>query len=330
MGRAGRCRPSYRPGPMTFDPGATIALAPAVRLLDDGLEDEISGHRYPVAGAGTEILRQLVEGKPVGEVTLLIASEYDVPSSLVAGDLESFLGELDGQALISTRQSYAAGVRAFFRALSVAVPSPLDLLMVDTSGLAQPARRYPPSLVSVVRACMEAQTLLYATALCLIMAAVAAKLIVAWVQQSASLDVAIFAAARPILALGIFALLFVCHESGHLLALRALHMQPRSVASKMWAVGITYVPGRPLQMLIVAIAGPFSAFVVAMGLALFLSDHPFIALGGGNLEVSYVILFGLLHLWSLRPWAQDGRQAAGSLFALARQRTRAPSREGAA
>jgi hypothetical protein len=315
---------------MTFDSGATIALAPAVRMVDACLEDEISGHRYPVAGAGSDILKRLAEGTPVGEVVTSIARNYDVPSSLVAGDLESFLIELDGQALISTRQSYLAGVRAFFHALSVAVPSPLDLLMVDTSGLGQPARRYPPSLLSVVRACIEAQTLLYATALCLIMAAVAVKLIVAWEQQSASLDVAIYAAARPVLAIAIFALLFICHESGHLFALRALHMQPRSVASKMWAVGITYVAGRPFQMLIVALAGPLSAFVVAMALALFLSDHPLMSLGGGNLEVSYVILFGLLHLWSLRPWAQDGRQAAGSLFALARQRTRAQSREGAA
>ena len=317
MRRAGHRRPFRLIKSMTFDAGATIALAPAVRSVGDRLEDGISGQLYPVSGVATEILEHLAEGTPVGEVASLIADKYGVPPSRVSGDVESFLSELDGQALISTHQGYLASVRAFFKALAVAAPSPLALVMVDTSGLAQPARRYPPGLLSVVVACIEAQTLLYATALCLIMAAVAAKLLVAWEQGSASVEVAMYAAARPILAVGIFALLFVCHESGHLLALAALRMKVRSVASRMWAVGITYVPGRPLQMLIVAVAGPLSGFGVAMGLALLLSGHPVKTLGTGTIEVSYIILFGLLHLWSLRPWAQDGRQMAGSLFALA-------------
>lgn len=299
-----------------IDGGATISLAPGVRLAEDRLEDDVSGMEYPVAGLGTQVLQQLIEGDSVGRVASAIAQKYDVPADRVVADIETFLGELDAQGLISTRQSYLVSIRAFIRALAAAAPSPAALLMLDTSNLAQPTRRYPPNLLFVVLACLEAQGTLYVVGFVLIMVSVAAKIVAAWRQQADPLAIGIYAGARPVLALGIFALLFICHEAGHLLALRALGMKVRSVAARMWAVGITYVPGSPLEMLFVAITGPLAAFAAALALAMLLSTRYPNALGMGNLDVSYIILFGLLHLWSLRPWAGDGRQLMGALFAL--------------
>jgi hypothetical protein len=307
----------------TINAKTTISLAPGVTLDRDRLKDALSGAEYPVAGLGAEVLQRMVDGEPVGEITSAVAEKYDVSDETVAGDIETFIGQLDSQGLISTRQSYLVSIRAFVSAIAAAAPSPLDLLMLDTSTLAQPTRRYPPSLAFVVIACLEAQVMLFLGGAALVAVAVFAKMIAAWQQQEDALALGVFAAARPVLALGIFTLLFICHETGHLFALRALRMKVRSVAARMWAVGITYVPGTPLENLLVAIAGPLAAFAAALALALLLSAHPQNALGIGNLEVSYIILFGLLHIWSLRPWAGDGRQAAGAIFTMGQVRRRA-------
>ncbi len=305
-----------------LDAGATISLAPGVRLLDHGLEDEISGHEYPVAGTGTEILERLFEGESVGRVGAAISDKYGVPANTVAGDIEAFMVDLDGQALISTRQSYWMGLRAFARSLGVAALSPMHLLMLDTSKLAQPTRRYPTSVLNVVLACVEAQSVLYLGAFGVLAVVVIAKMVTAWSQHADVIAIGVYAAARPVLALTIFGLLFVCHELGHLIAVRILRMKVQSVAVRVWAVGINYVPDRPFKMLLVAIAGPLSGFVAAVLIALLISFHPPTALGVDSLEVTYIVLFGLLHLWSLRPWAGDGRQALRALFALASQRRR--------
>jgi len=313
----------------TIDARATISLAPGV-ILDRGrLKDEMSGTEYPVVGLGPEVLERMVNGEPVGDVTLAVAEKYDVSEETVAGDIETFIGQLDSQGLISTRQSYLLSIRAFLLSIAAAAPSPLDLLMLDTSKLAQPTRRYPPTLAFVVVACLEAQVMLFLGGAALVALAVSAKMVAAWQQHEDAVAVGVFAAARPVLAIGIFALLFMCHEAGHLIALRALRMKVRSVAARMWAVGITYVPGTPLENLLVAIAGPLAAFAAALALALLLSAHPQNALGVGNLEVSYIILFGLLHLWSLRPWAGDGRQAAGAIFTMGRGTRATANRKGA-
>jgi hypothetical protein len=300
----------------TVDGAALIALAPGVSLARGRVEDQITGHRYPLEGVGAEVLRELVKGRMLAEVESSVVRRYSVSLEKVAGDLGYFLGELDRQGLISVRQSPLAGLRAFVRALIAAAPSPLALLMVDTSTLAQPAKRYPPTLAWVVLACLEAQSLLFIAALGVIAVAVGAKLALAWQLQSASMYLAVSASAGPVLALLVFAVLFISHEAGHLLAVRALGMKPRSVACRIGGVGISYLPGRPLQMLLVALAGPLTAFTLAIGLAVGLSFHPIPELGVGKLDVSYIILFGMLHLWSLRPWAADGRQLAAAVFDL--------------
>jgi hypothetical protein len=313
------------------DGAAVVALAPEVRLVRGRVEDRITGNRYPLKGVGAEVLRELVKGTQVAEVESAIAQRYRVPPEEVARDVADFLGALDGQALISVRQSPLAGLRAFVRALAAAAPSPLALLTVDTSVLSQPAKRYPATLRWVVLACLEAQSVFLAAALAVIVAAVGAKVVLAWLQDSASLYVAAGAATGPVLALIVFTLLFISHEAGHLLAVRALGMKPRSVACRTWAVGVSYVPGTPVQMLIAALAGPIAAFMVAMALAIGLSLHPIPQLGVGRLDVSYIILFGMLHLWSLRPWAADGSQVAGAAFALgAGLRRKLQARAGAA
>jgi hypothetical protein len=294
-----------------------------VSLENSHLEDEISGTEYPIAGLGTEVLDQLIEGDSVDQVATAIAEKYHEPADKVASDVATFIGELDSQALISTRQSYWVNIRAFIQTLAVAAPSPAALLMLDTSTLVQPTRRYPPNLLFVLAACLEAQGMLIGVASVLISATVTVKVVAAWREHADPLAVGIFAGARPFLALAIFALLFICHEAGHLLALRALHMKVRSVGARMWVVGITYVPGSQFEMLLVSAAGPLMAFGSALVLAILVTALSPNAYGTGSLEVSYIILFGLLHLWSLRPWAGDGRQLAGAILALSRGRRRA-------
>lgn len=314
-----------------FDGAALVTLAPGIRLARGRLEDQISGHRYPVEGVGTEVLRELLKGRKLAEVESAVANRYGVALDTVARDVAYFLAELDSEGLISVQQNPLAGLRAFVRALAAAAPSPLALLMVDTTVAAQPARRYPPTLGWVVLACLEAQSVLFTAAIGVIVAAVAAKVVLAWQQHSVTVELVLGAAAGPVLALLVFAVLFISHEAGHLLAVRGLGMKPRSVACKTWAVGITYLPGRPLQMLVVALAGPLAAFTLSMGLALGISLHPVPQLGLGRLEVSFIMLLGMLHLWSLRPWAADGRQLAAAIFDLgAGLRHRLQTREGAA
>ena len=308
---------------LMVDGTARIALAPGVTLEGSRLEDRIRGMQYPMAGLGPEILDQLIGGESVDRVATAVATKYAIETRRVVSDIAAFVSELDGQALISTRQNYWVNIRAFIQALAIAALSPMSLLMLDTSALAQPARRYPTNMLFVILACLEAQSLLIAGTLVLITATVTLKVIAAWTQQVDPLAVGIFAGARPIFALVMFALIFICHEAGHLLALRALGMKVRSVSARMWVVGITYVPGSPFEMLLVAIAGPLLAFGSALVFALLVSALSPNAYGTGSIEVSYILLFGLLHLWSLRPWTGDGRQLASAVITLTRERRRA-------
>jgi hypothetical protein len=299
---------------------ARIALAPGVSIAGSAVQDEAAGQRYPLTGVAREILERLEGGEAVADVAAALSESYGVPLKTVTGDMNAFLDHMDRQGLISARQSYRANIAAFLRSFGAAASSPANLLVIDTSTLAQPTRRHPAKLIFVILACMEALIIPCAAGLGLIAAFVAFKGVAAWQQGVSVPDTVVFAAVRPTLAIGIFTLLFICHEAGHLVAIRALGMTPRSVATRMWSVGITYVPATPGKMLAVAVAGPLAAAVVALGLAALISIRPMPELGIGPFEVSYIVLFGLLHLWSLRPWAQDGRQAANALVSLGRSR----------
>jgi hypothetical protein len=299
---------------------ARISLAPGVSIAGTAVEDEAAGQRYPLTGVAREMLERLEGGAAVADVAAALSENYGVPLKTVTSDMNAFLDHMDRQGLISAHQGYRATIAAFLRSFGIAAPSPVNLLLIDTSTLAQPTRRYPAKLIFVILACIEALIIPCSAGLGLIAAFVTFKGVAALQQGLSITDTVVFAAVRPTLAIGIFTLLFICHEAGHLAAIRALGMTPRSVAMRMWSVGITYVPAVPRKMLAVAVAGPLGAAVVALGLAALISIRPMPELGIGPFEVSYIVLFGLLHLWSLRPWAQDGRQAANALVSLGRSR----------
>jgi Coenzyme PQQ synthesis protein D (PqqD) len=326
LARAVAGGPAVVPAGPPFGPSlsgaATVSLAPGVSVVDSVIKDTADGSSYPITGIGADVIARLSAAAPVEDVVAAISDDYGVPDVTVATDITAFIEVLDRQGLISTRQSYLANVSGFIRSLAIATPSLVDLVMLDTSALAQPTRRYPAKARFVVLACIEAQMILYLTGLVLIGAAVGFKSFEAWRQGVPVLGVAAFAGVRPVLALTIFTVLFVGHELGHLAAITALRMKARSVAVRMWAVGITFVPDTPGKMLAVAVSGPLAGALGALAVAGLLALRPIPQLGIGVTEVTYVLLFGLLHLWSLRPWAQDGKQATNALLSLRRARRR--------
>ena len=303
---------------LVLSASATIELAPGVSVSGGKVHDATTARTLALTGIGEEVLARCADGFTVGEVADDVAAAYGVPVDTAARDIAVFLGTMDAQGLISTRQGYAANVKAFLRSLVVAAPSLVQMAMLDLSTLAQPARRYPARVAYVLLACMEAQLPVLLGGFVLVAVAAGFKGAAAWTQHVPVAPVVAFAAIRPALAVTIFALLFVVHELGHLSAVRLLGMTPRSVAARMWAVGITYAPSTPWRMLGVACAGPLAAFAVASAVAGGIALAPVPSLGIGQFEVSYVFLFGGLHLWSLRPWAQDGKQAANALLSLRR------------
>ena len=134
-------------------------------------------------------------------------------------------------------------------------------------------------------------------------------------------------------AVGITLLLFLCvllHEFGHAFAARAFGIRTPDIT--LLPIGgvarLERMPDKPVQELIVAVAGPAVNVVIALGLFAFLavrvrmSDLSEMALGGSDLLASLMVMNVLLVLFNAIPaFPMDGGRVLRALLAMVMDRT---------
>jgi Coenzyme PQQ synthesis protein D (PqqD) len=305
----------------------TVALAPHASLAICGLKTRGAEVVYKLNPAGRVVLEQLLSGRSVEEIAQDISHTHGLPSHRTIQDLEAFLGELDDRALISVHKSYLAQWRDVVGALlSNVLPS---AMLYGRACRRRPrcSCRHKATAFQIGLVILESQVFSYILTLVMVAVVSVIRMALAGPAPSSKLQVGSATLIRSFLALNVFLWLFCCHEWGHLGALRCLRVPVHYVSGRIGRVGLAHDAKTGSQAITVAMAGPIVAFAVAITIAVCFQIHPVSSLGVGHWEATYTVLFGVAHLWSLRPWTGDGRMAMRSLVALIRD-PRSPGGSG--
>jgi len=308
--------------PTWLIPGASFTLAPGVRARADHLVDD-AGTAYPLNDTGSLLCQLAAHDTDVDVLVAATSATFDIPADQAHDEVSRFVSGLAGRGLLSVHQSFLRESLSILRhARQLTLASTVDRSLIRR-GSRFPARRYRPSVGSIIRGCVEAhQGALW-------WGLVAAAAVAALQVQIDTLNLALASTlAQLVLIILVYVMLIpitaLAHELGHYAVARRLGVRCSSVFVRRGVVGIAYERASRRHTLAVTLAGPLSGLLVVAvcaGLWWLAGPTVWVALGMDQLSLSFMAALGAIALMqaaSLTPMSHDGRVLAETLWGGAR------------
>jgi hypothetical protein len=273
-----------------------VAIFPYCTVEEVGIRDGLSGAVIPVNEVGRAIVSLCDGTRDLAAVAESVAARSGAAPEVVLSDLVVFLDSAERRGLVRIRRSLRVRLTA-----SALLHRFLALLALRLNRSEQ--RRYPAGAIGCAAATIRSTRM----PLWLGLACVPILSYALAVQPNVPVTGAFIAALAPLVAVVLVQLTIWLHEMGHLLALSP---PARTTA---------YFQARPLQVTLsysrrlvtnhwrVALAGPSAGVVACLGMSAALSSTN---LPSGTSLLPLVVALG--HLFSLAPWAHDGRLLMGA------------------
>ena len=270
-----------------------VALAPGVHLCEGRLRDGLTSRDHAVNESAAQFLAQLDGTFTVKQIATATAARCDVDVEMAQTDLVDLVAALDRHALVVVSKSTR------YRLAPVALLlSALAYMRLDWPQ--QPARRFAPTLPSLVRAALRSSRWGLVGAL---VTSLALFVVLLPLAQSGyrSVGALLLYAAIPTVLYAALVLQMLAHEAGHLLALRRLSSGTHYIAVRGVRLSVAYTGASVRQRRVIALAGP----AAGLGCGLVMAAGALL-LGLSTTEASLPCLLGIAHVYSLMPWAADG------------------------
>jgi hypothetical protein len=257
--------------------------------------------RDPASGALVELnetaawyVERLCSGATVGSVATAAGGTFGIDDVRAFDDIQAVVDHLDRIGLVLIRRS----ARTRFS------PTFTWLRLVDVAQLRfhRPVlHRYRPTLLGILRGVGRQSQLQVALAAA---AGIVLAAMIGWVNELPlrTMPELFGYALLPMLLLGWHLALLVCHEHGHLVALRWSKTPLYFVGVRGLKFAVVHAPTSGRAAPVVAVAGPAAAAVVGASVG-----GAFATVEGWSAWGIAVASSGALHLLSLLPWAADGR-----------------------
>ncbi len=275
-------------------PADRVRLAHDVVLTSDAMEDRATGRRIELVGAAREFVDALESEESLAHARERLVRTHGWDADVVWRDLLRFVDDLDQHALVQVTHDRSAMLRPGVLALRLH-----RWLTLDWSR--PPATRWPATIPRVVLAVVRSNAL--GTTAAVVLSAILLLVLVEQGVAGPDGTGKLAMAAVPVALFAVLLLGMAAHESGHLVALRA-HApdRPYFVVVRGLRVSIAHAGLDPRRKAVVALAGPLLGVVATACVALAVATVP--SWRGLAMPIA---LTGLLHLYSLMPWAADGR-----------------------
>jgi hypothetical protein len=290
--------------------GRVVGLAPGIRITAGALVD-VDAREYPVDGLGEAVCSVLSEPVDLDTVIEGFAVMRDAARDDVEAGLDAFLDDLERRELLSSNSSF---LREALDRLA-AVPARLATMLVTRHPLPpvrRATRRYAGDAWGLLRAVVEAHQGLSWLGVVLVLGGVAIALALAPTAQIAWLGVRtalLFGAGYALLVL----LMVVVHEAGHLVAAHLSGATVFGSYARLGAAGVSSSTPSPTRRMLVAAAGPFAAFLVAVAAAALIrfgSDDFWVHAAVDQLRLSAFVAsvaLALAQVFCVTPLTVDGR-----------------------
>lgn len=248
---------------------------------------------------------------PLGTISAEIGKCYGVPARVVWEDLCALVCELDRYALLTLHRSWRTRIVHLPKRLTRAT-HPLGLVMGLLMGwdgaTSFAARRFRPSPLGLLAACLRAHWWLYASFLGL---SVGLVLVLYWLEPPPTvvhwwLAVGV-AMIKPVTICTAFLLLVVVHEAAHAGALMALRRPPYYFVVRGGSVAVAHGSVDRTRQAAVGAVGPTAAFGASALAALLATRWLAGPLGLSPVDAGFPLVLGAIHLLALGPWTSDGR-----------------------
>jgi hypothetical protein len=292
-------------------PGASYALAPGVRLDEDGLVDDLGRH-YPLNSTGKLVCRLGREPADLDLVVDELARASGTPAPLVSRGVVGFVAELSRRGLLSIHQSFAREALVVARELPYLTVAGRHDRHLLRHGTRWPVRRYPATVTGILRSCAEAyqSVLWFGVAVAVVVLVIGLRVDTLNMVRPDTLPGTIavltgFFLLIPVTAVG--------HELGHWWAARMLQVPSAGCYSRRGAAGVTYPTAPPRAGLLITLAGPVGGLLtVTLAALVWLGVKPWwIAMRVDQLGLSIALALGVIaamQVLALTPVARDGRE----------------------
>ena len=292
---------NYFSSSLLLDPGYRVTLAPEVVIRGNTALDTFTCIEIALNSTGNAVLNRLSEGDTLANISNRLATVFSADPDRVLRDVYDLVNVLDEEYLLTIDKQFPKRPSVSYLIASLSM-----LFLVSRRA---PGRRYRPTFVSLVRACLRAFKLFLLLCLAL------SVFLCSYVFFSSTTDFygvpafALFGAAPLALSFVIVTQL-IAHEATHLFLIRKFKSEKPYIYVRGARVGVAYARARlsPSQRWLVAIAGPSSAITTGALMTIALS-----ALHLPSVVVWAPVFLSLVHIVSLVPWAPDGRVLISSL-----------------
>lgn len=293
-----------------------VRLAPGVTFCGSALVDDVGGRTVPVVGVGRALALAFSAEEPpaLADLVAVMAARYHLPEGDVLEDAVRFLSELDERGLVQIEEAseLSIGLRDAVATRGVSLLS-LDLLHIARGGR---SRRYPATLRGLTGAVFRTQGIIAVLGV-LFSAGVALAIAMSLggdrLVDAGTLRVLI---ASPFVIGAVHVSLLWFHEAGHMLAASLVGSPCLYVSTRGRKIGIVRRGTIRAGELMISVAGPVLAAIVA-GLAAALMGAV-LGRGGGVTDATALAqmclgFFGVGHLVSLTPLGADGSHVLAAL-----------------
>ncbi len=302
---------------------ACARLAPGVSASRTGLVDALGEH-VQLNPSGALVASLLGEWIEVDGLARELAMRMDLPAQLVRVSLDEFLTDLNRRQLVGLNRSFLAEFGARLALVPIHALEMMTIRVLPVRAFAS-RRRYPPTVLGVIRACVEA----YQPTTWIALGGVVAAYLISLLAMP-TVASALFVGSAIAAIIGFTSLVLVAsaiaHELAHLLVARATRSRPTGSYAGSGVAGVTFSERASVATAATAAAGPLAgiAFLLLVAAAIVL---PYLGAPSRLFDdrLPLAQLLGVLALvvyqaWGFTPATGDGRR----LWSAVRRRAQGP------